>query len=155
MQFSDVERADETIRLSHEDFNFTRSYPSSTESESLHYTKTNSNNFTHFCTRGLHISICGLSAIIRWLSVLKLYLIQSIHLFPAITNNRLQPGNILDYATYGRNLATIGDACGIHGRLTEHSARRCGAGYFYFLLRYDLLTKSQLFRWDNMSQMLL
>lgn len=47
----------------------------------------------------------------------------------------------------------MGEAAGILG-LVEHSARRGGVGFYYFVQRRDLLFLYRAFSWDNKTEML-
>lgn len=60
----------------------------------------------------------------------------------------LQGGTVLDGTCYGRTLREVGEACGILG-LAEHSTRRGGAGYNYFVLRRDLYFLYRSFSWES------
>ncbi len=66
MQFASVSRADEMLRLDHESLRFTGNSIDSAVVATLEITKNNTPSKTHFSfTRGLHISVCGLSALLR------------------------------------------------------------------------------------------
>ena len=101
----------------------------------------------------MDISICGLSALLGWLCVLRAHKVCNGSLFLQVRSNVLQGGTKLDGTTYGRLLRQMGEFCGIEG-LAEHSARRGGAGYHYYVLRRDLFFLYRAFSWDSLSEML-
>ncbi len=107
---------------------------------SLEITKSNYSSKTYFSfTRGLHVSICPLSALLRWLCVLRSFCIFSGPLFPMVISNALQPGQRIDYGTHWQRLKKLGADSGIAGKLSEHNPRREGAGYHCFVLRWDIV----------------
>jgi len=66
VQFASVSRADEMLRLDIESLKFTGNTIDAPITATLEYTKNNLLSKTHFTfTRGVHISICGLSALLR------------------------------------------------------------------------------------------
>ncbi len=105
MQFSSVFRADEMIRLNIDSLWFIGSTIDSPVVATLEIAKNNANTRTHFTfTRGLHISICGLAALLRWLCVLKAFGITSVPLFLTVVSNRLQAWRRIDHDTHRNNL---------------------------------------------------
>ncbi len=48
-----------------------------------------------------------------------------------------------------------GERVGISGHLSEHSARRGGIGYYYYLLRWDIIAIFRCFKWDSLQHMLI
>jgi len=156
MQFSSVTRADEMLRLDIESLKFTGDSIDSPVVATLEYTKNNVSTKSHFVfSRGLHISICGLSALLRWLCVLRTFGIFSGPLFPKVVSNRLQPQYRMEHESYRRTLKSICSRAGISDNVTEHSARRGGAGYHYFVLRWDIVAMFRCFKWDTFQHMLL
>lgn len=57
------------------------------------------------------------------------------------------------HSSYASNLKTISEVCGIPN-LREHSARRGGLGYQYFVLRRDLLFLFRSYLWDDPHEMI-
>lgn len=110
-----------------------------------------SNTYFRF-SKGAHISLCRLSALIGWLCVLRAHKVCNGSLFLQVRSNVLQSGTKLDGTTYGRLLRQMGEVCGMEG-LAEHSARRGGAVYHYYVLRRDIFLY-RAFSWDSLSEML-
>ncbi len=51
-------------------------------------------------------------------------------------------------------LKKIAEEPGIAGNLSEHNARRGGAGYHYVVLRWDSVAMYRCFKWDCFNEML-
>ncbi len=75
-------------------------------------------------------------------------------LFPMVVSNALQPGRRIDHGAYRRRLKKLGKEAGIAGNVSEHSARRGGAGYHYFVLRWEIVAMYRCFKWDCFNEML-
>ena len=79
--------------------------------------------------------------------------IRSGPLFVAVSRNELQPNRSLHRKTYAQALKDISSSCGLPA-IREHSARRGGLGYQYFVLRRDLLFLYRSYSWEDMSEMI-
>ncbi len=135
------------LRLDHESLQFTGNTIDSAVVRNLEIAKKNTSSQTHFTfPMGLHISICGLSALLRWLCVLRSFWINYGPLFPMVISNKLQSGRRLDHETYRSCLRRIGERAGISGHLTEHRPRRGGAGYHYFILLREIVAIYRCFK---------
>jgi len=155
MQFTTLTRGDEMLRLDIEMLRFTGTAIDSPIVATLEYTKNNVRTKTTFTfIRGLHISICGLSALLRWLCILRKNGITSGPLFPQIVGNRPQVNERLQHGTYRTKLKDMCRRQGICENVGEHSARRGGAGYYYFVLRWDILAMFRSFKWKSFQHML-
>lgn len=154
LQFSSVARGSEILSLEIRDLLFTGDNLDSPVVGVLPITKNRKRAYTYLkFSKGIDLSICSLSALLAWLCVLRAHGVADGKLFLQVTLNVLQGGTAFDGATYGRLLRSMGEKCGIHG-LAEHSARRGGAGYHYFVLRHDLFFLHRTFNWESMSEMM-
>ena len=143
------------IRLDIKSLRFTGATVQSPVVATLEITKNNTTTKTHFTfSQDLHISICSLSALLRWLCVLSAFGIVPGPFFPMVVSNKLQYGKKIDHSTYSRRLKQIGIEAGVSGNLSEHSARRGGGGYYYFVLRWDIVAMYRCFKWDSLNEML-
>lgn len=120
----------------------------------LFITKSRRESPTYFkFEKQVDISICGLRALQGWLYVLRSHAAHKDHIFLQIQSNALEGGTKLEGGSYAKTLRHIGDSCGILN-LAEHSARRGGAGFHYFVLRRDLLFLYRAFSWKSLDEML-
>ncbi len=69
-----------------------------------------------------------------------------------VVSNALQPGQRIDRDTYRQRLKKLGDEAGLAGNLSEHSSRRRGARYHYFVLRWDIVAMYRCFKWDRFNE---
>lgn len=60
----------------------------------------------------------------------------------------------MTHDAYRETLGYMSHGAGCSGRLTEHSARRGGAQYHYYVLGYSLRAIMQNFRWESMAEMM-
>lgn len=138
MQFIAVSRGCEMLSLQVQDLFFTGDSIDSPIVGVVPITKNRKSSYTYFrFTKQVDISICGFSALQGWLCVLRAHNVVEGNLFIQLVSNKLQGGTLFDGSSYGRALREMGDGCGVYG-LAEHSARRGGAGYNYFVLRRDI-----------------
>lgn len=154
MQFAVVARGGEILSLQVRDLCFSGDYADSPIIGMLPITKNRKTSYTYFrFTKGIDISICGLNTLKGWLNVLLAHGLYEENIFMHVKSNVLQGGTQLDGKTYGKLLKIMGEQCGVVG-LAEHSARRGGIGYLYFVLRRDLLFLYRAYSWETLSEML-
>lgn len=154
LQFNSVARGNEILNLQVKDLVFTGDSMNSPIVAILPVTKNKKKSYTYFkFSKQVDISICGLSALQGWLCVIRSFGMDEGNLFLQVSGNELQGGTELDSSTYARLLRQIGSECGING-LAEHSARRGGAGYHYFVLRRDLFFIYRTFSWESIGEMM-
>lgn len=154
MQFSAVARGAEILTLQVQDLVFTGQSSDCPVVGVLPITKSRKTSNTYFrFTKSVDVSTCGLSALLGWLCVLRSHGICQGSVFLQVRSNVLQGGTSLDGCTFGRTVRELGELSGIIG-LSEHSARRGGAGYHYFVLRRDLLFMFRAFSWESVTEML-
>lgn len=147
MQFATVSRGAEMLNLETRDLIFTGEFLNSPIFGVLPVTKSLRRVNTYFrFTRMVDVSICGLTALQGWICVLRSHEVLNGNLFLQVVNNRLQGGTKMNPSTYSVSLQEMGVQCGIPA-LQEHSARRGGAGFHYFVLRRDLFFMYRAFSW--------
>lgn len=153
-QFGAVARADELLNLRIEDLNYSGDAIGSPVYGVLPITKTQKqkNSYLTF-ERAVHRGFCPLEKLLVWQAVLLAHGISSGPLFVLITKNELQPGRSFPHSSYADSLKVMSDSCGIP-TLKQHSARRGGLGYNYFVLRRDLLFLYRTFSWATLSEMI-
>ena len=124
LQFNSVSRGAEMLDLKVQDLIFTGNCIASPVVGALAVTKNRKRSYTYFrFSKGVEISICGLSALPGWLCVLRAHKVCNGSLFLQVRSNVLQGGTKLDGTTYGRLLRQMDEFCEIEG-LAEHSARK-------------------------------
>lgn len=129
MQFSAVARGAEIIGLQVQDLVFTGNATDCPVVGVLPVTKNRRSSNTYFrFTKAIDVSICGLSALLGWLCVLRAHNVCDGNVFLQIKSNVLQGGTVLYGCSYARLISEMGEVCGVNG-LSEHSSRRGGAGY--------------------------
>ena len=154
LQFNAVARGNEILSIKTRDLIFTGDGLNSPIIAVLPTTKNKKRSYTYFrFSKQVDISICGLSILQGWLCVLRAYNLDEGTLFLQVTGNQLQGGTCFDGSSYARVLKDIGRECGIPG-LAEHSARRGGAGFHYFVLRKDLFFLYRAFSWESLTEMM-
>lgn len=155
LQWTSAARADELLQLNHDDLRFTGTGIDAKIVASRSITKNNATTTTHFTfTKGLFACISGVGTMYRWLCVLKRHGIDSGPLFPSVVSNKLQKGTVLSHRLYGTTLAKLGRSVGLSQPLSEHSARRGGVSYYYYVLRWDLHAIYRAFKWESFEEML-
>lgn len=120
----------------------------------LPITKNRKRSYTYVkFSKGVDISVCRLNALMRWLCVLRAHGVADGNIFVQVTSNVLQGGTVLDGATYGRIVRSLGDKCGVQG-LVEHSARRgeqdttvsfCATIYIFLYITFS---------WESLTEMM-
>ena len=60
----------------------------------------------------------------------------------------------MEHETYRATMKRLAFDLGICKNFSKHSARRGGAGYFYFVLRWDINAMFRCFNWDSLQQVL-
>lgn len=103
--------------------------------------------------RAVHRGFCALEKLLVWQAVLIAHGSTSGPVFVLVSKNKLYGNWMMAHSSYAANLKKISEICGIL-RLREHSARRGGLGYQYFLLRRDLLFLFRSYFWDDLLEMI-
>lgn len=153
-QFGTVSRADELIQLRMENLIFSGDAIDSTVIGVIPITKAQKKTESHLVfQRAVHRGFCPLEKILLWQAVLMAHGIRSGPMFVMISKNKLHANRPLAHSSYAGNLKVISGVCGIP-ILREHSARRGGLGYLYFVLRRDLLFLFRSFLWDDVNEMI-
>eukprot|EP00172_Hildenbrandia_rubra_P002175 Plantae.Rhodophyta-Hildenbrandia_rubra.ctg2863.p1 GENE.Plantae.Rhodophyta-Hildenbrandia_rubra.ctg2863~~Plantae.Rhodophyta-Hildenbrandia_rubra.ctg2863.p1 ORF type:complete len:400 (+),score=35.73 Plantae.Rhodophyta-Hildenbrandia_rubra.ctg2863:217-1416(+) len=154
-QFGAVCRSDELRRMTFDCLRFTGDAVDDPVIGVLEITKSRRTQTTYVnVKKGVHYSICGLEKLMAWLAVCDKHGIRSGPVFPEIVGNRLQQGHAIDPSTYRKALRDMGRETGISDALSEHSARRGGAGFLYFVLRIDLWTLFHMHFWETLMELL-
>lgn len=155
LQWAAAARADEVLHLKHEDLQFTEVGADCNVVASCLITENNSKSTTYITFRkGLHVSISYLSALLRWLLILRANGISTGPLFPEVRGNKLQCGTTISHRMYATTIASCGHAVGMSHNLTEHSARRGGFLQYYYVLGWDVFSIFRTFNWNSLKEML-
>ena len=88
-----------------------------------------------------------------WQAVLLAHGINSGPISVTVCRNQLQANRTLHHPAYSSALKIISREC-VLPPLQEHSSRRGGLGYRYFVLRRDLLFLYRAYSWEDMSEMI-
>lgn len=141
-QFTSVARRSELLDFHIEDLRFSGNSVSNPVVGVLPITKRKRCCDTYFrWTRAVDVSVSGLSALQVFLCVLRKHNMDIGYIFKNVTSNPLR-------FTYKRTLISMSKKCGIP-EFAEHSTRRGGAGYLYFVLRLDLVYIYRAFSLDS------
>lgn len=153
-QFGTVSRADELIHLRMENLKYSGDSLDTTVCGVIPITKAQKKKESYLVfQRAVHRGFCPLEKILLWQAVLLAHGITSGPVFVMISKNKLHGNRMMAHSSYAANLRTISKVCGIPN-LREHSARRGGLGYLYFVLRRDLLFLFHSFLWEDVGEMI-
>ena len=154
LQFGAIARADEILSIRVEDLVYSGEAPDSSVAAVLQVTKNRRTQASYLVfERAVHRGFCALEKLLMWQAVLLSHGIRSGPMFLAVSRNELQPNRALNHKAYAQALKAISLSCGLP-TLQEHSARRGGLGYQYFVLRRDLLFLYRAHSWEDMTEMI-
>eukprot|EP00171_Calliarthron_tuberculosum_P014292 IDg14292t1 len=151
--FGSVSRADELLSLHAEDLLRSGDTVDSPVCGVLQISKTRRRTEPILHFRELFIEAFALEKVLVWKAVLRAHGIVSGPIFVTITSNKLYGGRKLSHSAYEDALKQFSLSCGIPP-LQEHSARRAGLGYQYFVLKKDLLFLFRSYSWDDLNEMI-
>eukprot|EP00172_Hildenbrandia_rubra_P001930 Plantae.Rhodophyta-Hildenbrandia_rubra.ctg25645.p1 GENE.Plantae.Rhodophyta-Hildenbrandia_rubra.ctg25645~~Plantae.Rhodophyta-Hildenbrandia_rubra.ctg25645.p1 ORF type:complete len:220 (-),score=29.97 Plantae.Rhodophyta-Hildenbrandia_rubra.ctg25645:57-668(-) len=154
-QFGAVCRSDELRRMTLDCLRFAGDAADDPAIGALEIAKSRRAQTTHVnVKKGAHYSICGLEKLMAWLAVCDKHGIRPGPALPEIAGNRLQQGHAIDPSARRKALRDMGQETGISDALSEHSARRGGAGLLYFALRIDLWALLHMHFWEALMELL-
>lgn len=119
----------------------------------VHSTKTGCKDVYFTFDRGVHASICALTALQRWLQVLRVNGFESGPLFPLIISGILSKSDRMTHSVYSTCLGYMSNSANLPGHLTEHSARRGGSQYHHYVLLWSIPEMLAVFNWRNEEEL--